>query len=208
MFGKRTDMKTLIVYYHPYEGSYCHAILEAVKVGLKKGGHPHKTIDLLRDAFDPVMHEKDLKAFVVYGRTGDITQSDVDPLVLHYKKKLEWAERIVMIFPIWWMNVPAMMKGFIDKVIFPGVAYNMEGAEMVSRLHSFKQVTIISTMNTPADIYRDQFNNSLEGSLVKGTFNQIGIHDVEWISINMVKQSGREKREVWLEEIEERFAGE
>lgn len=205
MFVKRIDMKTLIVYYHPYEGSYCHAILKAVQDGLKRGGHPHKTIDLLRDAFDPVMHKKDLQAFAVYGRTGDITQSEVDPLVLHYKKKLEWAERIVMIFPVWWMNVPAMIKGFIDKVIFPGVAYNMVGPELVTRLHSLKQVTIISTMNTPVDVYRDMFNNSLEGSLIKGTFNQIGVHNVEWISINMVKQSGAEKRKMWLDEIEERF---
>lgn len=199
-------MKTLIVFYHPYKGSYCRAILGAVQEGLKRGGHPHKTIDLLRDAFDPVMYEKDLEAFAVYGRTGDITDSNVDPIVLHYKKKLEWAERIVMIFPIWWMNMPAMMKGFVDKVIFPGVAYNMEGQQLVSRLHSLKEVTVISTMNTPADVYRDRFNNSLEGSLIKGTFNQIGIHDVEWISINMVKQSGQEKREIWLQELEEKFA--
>ena len=199
-------MKTLIVFYHPYKGSYCRAILGAVQEVLKRGGHSHKTIDLLRDAFDPVMREKDLEAFAVYGRTGDITDSDVDPIVLHYKKKLEWAERIVMIFPIWWMNMPAMMKGFVDKVIFPGVAYNMEGQQLVSRLHSLKEVTVISTMNTPADVYRDRFNNSLEGSLIKGTFNQIGIHDVEWISINMVKQSGQEKREIWLQELEEKFA--
>ena len=199
-------MKTLIVFYHPYEGSYCRAILSAVQEGLKRGGHPLKTIDLLRDAFDPVMHEKDLEAFVVYGRTGDIIDSAVDPVVLHYKKKLEWAERIVMIFPIWWMTMPAMMKGFVDKVIFPGVAYNMEGPQLVSRLHSLKEVTIISTMNTPAEVYRDRFNNSLEGSLIKGPFNQIGIHDVEWISINMVKQIGQEKREIWLQELEEKFA--
>ena len=198
-------MKTLIVYYHPYDGSYCNAILKAVQEGLKRGGHPHKTIDLLRDAFDPVMHAKDLRAFVEYGHSGDITQSDVDPLILHYKKKLEWAERIVMIFPIWWMSTPAMMKGFIDKVIFPGVAYNMDGPQLVTRLHGLRQVTIITTMNTPADIYRDKFNNSLEGSLIKGTFNQIGIHDVQWISINMVKQSGPEMRKLWLEELEERF---
>lgn len=198
-------MKTLIVYYHPYDESYCNAILKAVQEGLKKGGYPYKTIDLLRDSFDPVMYAKDLEAFAAYGRTGDITQSDVDPLVLDYKKKLEWAERIVMIFPIWWMNVPAMVKGFIDKVIFPGVAYKMEGSQLVSRLHSLRQVIIISTMNTPSDVYREKFNNSLEGSLVKGTFNQIGIHDVQWISINMVKQSGPEMRKLWLEEIVGRF---
>ena len=203
---KRIDMKTLIIFNHPHEGSYCQAILKAVKRGLKKGGHPCKTINLDKDRFDPVMREKDLLAFVVYGKTGDITQADVDPRVLRYKEKLEWAERIVMIFPIWWMNLPAMMKGFIDKVVFPGIFYNMEDGNLVSRLRSLRQVTIITTMNTPADIYREHFGNSIEGSLIKGTFNQIGIHDVEWISLNMVKQSGQDRREFWLEEIEEKFA--
>ena len=101
--------------------------------------------------------------------------------------------------------MPAMMKGFVDKVIFPGVAYKMEGGQLKSTLHSLRQVTIITTMNTPADVYREQFGNSLEGSLVKGTFNQIGVHDVEWISINQVKPSGREMREKWLAELEEKF---
>ena len=198
-------MKTLIIFYHPYKGSYCSAILDAVHYGLEKGNHPHKTINLAVDAFDPVMKAKDLKAFAEMGRIGEAALIDLDPIVLRYKKKLEWAERIVMIFPIWWMSMPAMMKGFVDKVIFPGIAYDMVDGHLRTRLHSLKQVTIITTMNTPAEVYRNQFCNSLEGSLIKGTFNQIGIHDVEWISLNMVKQSGRELRELWLEEIRQRF---
>ena len=198
-------MKTLIVYYHPYEGSYCNAIMESVRSGLKRGSHPCKVLDLGADGFDPVMRAKDLMAFGQAGRGDDITTTDVDPIVLRYKKKLEWAERIVMIFPIWWMTMPAMVKGFIDKVIFPGVAYDMEGGRLKSRLKNLRLVTVISTMNTPAGIYRDMFGNSLEGSLIKGTFNQIGIHDVEWISLNMVKQSGQEVRKMWLEELEDKF---
>lgn len=198
-------MKTLIVYYHPYEGSYCNAILTAVQAGLKKGGHPCKIINLEMDGFDPVMHAKDLMAFGQAGKTGDVMTTDIDPIVLRYKKKLEWAERIVMIFPIWWMTMPAMMKGFVDKVIFPGVAYDMDGGQLRTRLKNLRQVMVISTMNTPADIYRDMFGNSLERSLIKGTFNQIGIHDVEWLSLNMVKQSGQEARQMWLAELESKF---
>ena len=155
-------MKTLIIFYHPYEGSYCNAILTAVKDGLERSGQPHKTIDLGKDEFDPVMRAKDLSAFANMGRLGEAALDDLDTHVLRYKKKLEWAERIVMIFPIWWMTAPAMVKGFIDKVIFPGVAYNMDGPQLKSRLHSLRQVTIITTMNTPADVYRDQFNNAIE----------------------------------------------
>lgn len=101
--------------------------------------------------------------------------------------------------------MPAMVKGFIDKVIFPGVVYKMEDGKLVSLLTGLKQVTIITTMNTPSDVYRDVFGNSLEGSLIKGTFNQIGIHDIRWISLNKVKQSGDEKRWLWLDEIEKEF---
>jgi len=200
-------MKTLIIYNHPHEGSFCSAIREAVHSGLKKGGHPCKVINLDKDQFDPVMRGKDLKAFVMAGRMGEEGLDGVDPIVLRYMKKLHWAEHIVMIFPVWWMTMPAMMKGFVDKVIFPGVAYKMEDGRLVSTLSDLRQVTVISTMNTPSDIYKDLFGNSLEGSLIKGTFNQIGIHDVRWISLNMVKQSGDERRWLWLDEIEQEFAG-
>jgi putative NADPH-quinone reductase len=103
------------------------------------------------------------------------------------------------------MTLPAMMKGFVDKVIFPGVAYEMEDGRLRSRLRNLRQVTVITTMNTPAEIYESIFGNSIEGSLIKGTFHQIGINEVEWISINMVKQSGETKRELWLKDITKRF---
>lgn len=199
-------MKTVIVYNHPYDGSFCMAIREAVENGLRTGKHEYKVIDLDKDEFDPVMREKDLKAFAMAGRIGEDGLADVDPLVFKYMKMLRWAEHIVMIFPIWWMTMPAMTKGFVDKVIFPGIAYKMEGGQLVSMLSSLKQVTIITTMNTPSDVYKDVYDNSLEGSLIKGTFNKIGIHDIRWISLNMVKQVGDEKRWVWLDEIETEFA--
>ena len=199
-------MKTLIIYYHPHEGSFCSAIRDAVISGLEVGKHEYKLVDLGVDEFDPVMRAKDLKAFAMAGHIGEEGLEGVDPIVLKYMKKLRWAEHVVMIFPIWWMSMPAMMKGFVDKVIFPGVVYKMEGGNLVSMLSGLKQVTIITTMNTPADVYKNMFNNSIEGSLIKGTFNKIGIHDIRWISLNMVKQVGDEKRWVWLDEIETEFA--
>ena len=102
------------------------------------------------------------------------------------------------------MNMPAMMKGFIDKVIFPAVAYDMKGGLLKSRL-PIRKVTVISTMNTPADVYREHFNNALEGNLIKGTFKQIGIEEVEWINLSMVKQAPQEERELWLENLRIRF---
>ena len=174
--------------------------------GLDTGGHEFKVIDLDKDGFDPVMREKDLSAFVQASRNPEKEIEGLDPLIQVYVNKMRWAERIVMIFPIWWMTMPAMTKGFIDKVIFPGLVYKMEGGKLVSQLSRLKQVVVITTMNTPAAIYETTFGNSIEGSLIKGTFNQIGIHDIRWISLNMVKQVGDEKRWLWLDEIEREFA--
>ena len=199
-------MKTLIIYNHPHEGSFCSAIRDAVISGLDVGGHEYKVIDLDKDRFDPVMREKDLSAFVQASRNPEKEIEGLDPLIEVYVNKMRWAERIVMIFPIWWMTMPAMTKGFIDKVIFPGLVYKMEGGKLVSQLSRLKQVVVITTMNTPAAIYESTFGNSIEGSLIKGTFNQIGIHDIRWISLNMVKQVGDEKRWLWLDEIEHEFA--
>ncbi len=199
-------MKTLIIYNHPHEGSFCSAIRDAVIGGLDVGGHEYKVIDLDKDGFDPVMREKDLSAFVQASRNPGKEIEGLDTLVEVYVNKMRWAERIVMIFPIWWMTMPAMTKGFIDKVIFPGLVYKMEGGKLVSQLSRLKQVVVITTMNTPAAIYESTFGNSIEGSLIKGTFNQIGIHDIRWISLNMVKQVGDEKRWLWLDEIEHEFA--
>lgn len=204
--GKRTDMKTLIVFNHPHEGSYCTSILHAAEKGLKAGAHTFRIINLDRDGFDPVMRAKDLKAFAMAGKDMDDALLDVDPLVMKYKEDLEWAEHLVIIFPIWWMTSPAMTKGFIDKVIFPSVAYNMVKGKLVSRI-PVKKVTVITTMNTPAEIYKEMFDNSIEGSMLNGTFRQIGIEDVEWISLNGVKQADQEQRIEWLTQIYEYFRG-
>ena len=198
-------MKTLIVFSHPYGGSYCRAIMDAVVKGLKDSGQKFRIIDLDQDEFDPVMRAKDLLAFSSAGRVGEEALEAVDDQVLEYKKDLEWADHLVMIFPIWWMTMPAMMKGFVDKAIFPAVAYKMQNGKLVSRL-PVRKVTIVTTMNTPADVYRDRFNNAIEGSLVNGTFRQIGIEDIQWISLNGVKQATNEQRVKWLQDIQERFS--
>jgi putative NADPH-quinone reductase len=198
-------MKTLIVFNHPYGGSYCASIMAAEEKGLDKSSQPYKTINLDQEEFDPVMRSKDLIAFAGAGRTGEEALAVVDEMVIRYKGMLEWAEHLVMIFPIWWMTMPAMTKGFIDKVIFPAIAYTMEDGRLKSRL-PLERVTIITTMNTPAEAYRDMFNNALEGSLINGTFKKIGIEDVRWISLNEVRQASDELRKSWLTHIEETFA--
>lgn len=199
-------MKTLIVFNHPYEGSFCNAILESVLAGLKKGGHETDVIHLDKDKFDPVMSKTDLAAFVKARSDVKDAMSMLSPQVLDYKKRLEDADRLVFIFPIWWELMPALTKGFIDKLIFPGIAYQYdENGKMKFCLNKLKNVTVITTMNTPSFLYRTIFGNAIKKSLLRGTFWKLGFFKCKWISLNMVKDSSEKKRKDWLKKIEKRF---
>ncbi len=194
-------MKVVIVFNHPYEGSYCNAILESVKRGLHKAHHEIDIIHLDKEGFDPVMKLQDLKAFR--------DKEPVDPKVIEYKKRLEQADHLVFIFPIWWELMPAMMKGFIDKVIFPGVAYdyvNGSNTSMKPLMTNIKGITVITTMNTPQVLYRFIFGNAVHKALIRGTFSKLGYNNHKWISYNMVKQVSDQKRKSWLIKLENTIA--
>lgn len=105
--------------------------------------------------------------------------------------------------------MPALTKGFIDRVIFPLVAYGYgpDGA-MQSRLEKLKRVTVVTTMNTPADVYESRYGNALSMALFRGTFETIGIKNSHWMSFNMVAQARPEQREHWLDRVEDYFSSE
>lgn len=193
-------MKVVIVFNHPYEGSYCNAILNSVTKGLQKANHEVDLIHLDKEGFNPVMTSQDLKAFV--------ERKPIDPKVIEYKERLEQADHLVFIFPIWWELMPAMTKGFIDKVIFPGVAYEYKSDYKMSPLFKkIKSVTVITTMNTPKVLYRFIFGNAIRKAIITGTFWKTGYKNRKWISFNMVKMVSDEKRKLWLDKVEKRFEG-
>lgn len=198
-------MKVLVIFNHPYDGSFCAAILAAVQKGLMAGGHGCDIIHLDRDNFDPVMRSKDLQAFVTARTDAEGFAQLLDPQVVDYKERIQRAEHIIFIFPIWWELMPALMKGFVDKVIFPGIVYDQTdgtGGGMVSRLKALRGVTVITTMNTPSLIYRLIFGNAIKKALLTGTFWKIGVRNRKWINLSSVKSRTREKRQKWLARIE------
>lgn len=197
-------MRTAIVFNHPYEGSFCSAILQSVLRGLHCAGHETDVLHLDNERFDPVMSAADLKGFTL--------GQPVDSKVLEYRQRLGAADHLVLIFPIWWELMPAMTKGFIDKVIFPGVAYDYDNSgrfpRMVKRFDRLKSITLITTMNTPSPVYRLVFGNAVKRALFAGTFWKMGYKNRKWINLSMVKFVAAEKRARWLTELEQRFSKE
>lgn len=193
-------MRVVIVFNHPYDGSYCNAILKAVIKGLERGGHEFDLMHLDRDGFNPAMTSSDLKDFVDH--------KPRDPQVVNYVERLKQANFLIFIFPIWWDLMPAMTKGFIDKVLFPGVfyAHHPRGFGLVPLMKSLKGINIITTMNKPRLMYSLMIGNLIRKAMLRSVFKTIGYKNLRWISFTSVKSVSNEKRKKWLINLENSFA--
>lgn len=193
-------MRTVLVFNHPYGGSFCSAILKAVTNGLQKAGHEVDLMHLDNDGFNPVMTQDDLKAFVAH--------QPIDPQVINYNKRLKDANNLIFIFPIWWDIMPAMTKGFIDRVLFPGVVYDHHprGFGLVPLLKNLKSVTIITTMNKPQILYSLLIGNLIRKVMLRSVFKTMGYKHLNWISFTSVKSVSQEKRRNWLCNLETQFS--
>lgn len=193
-------MRTIIVFNHPYEGSYCNAILESVIAGLKKSRHDVDLIHLDKDKFNPAMSQDDLKSFLAH--------KPVDPQVIDYVNRLKKADHLIFIFPIWWDIMPATTKGFIDRVLFPGVVYehHPRGFGLIPLLKGLRGITIITTMNKPRIMYSLLIGNLIRKVMIKSVFKTMGYKNLNWISFTSVKSVRQETRVKWLLDLEKRFS--
>jgi NAD(P)H dehydrogenase (quinone) len=132
----------LIIFTHPdNEKSHNAAILRHVQARLKGRHEEFGTIDLYADGFDPLLRlsvESDKKKELVAG----------------YQELIAKAERLIFIFPVWWYNAPAALKGFIDNVFFPGFAYDFNPyKEEVERKLKGKKAIVINTFGRGEEDY-------------------------------------------------------
>lgn len=187
-------MNVMIIYDHPWDGSYCNAVLQQVIHGLKRGGHQYDVLDLQKDGFNPIMRAADLSLY----SKGQYA----DPKVGEYQNRIEKADHLFFIFPIWWEVMPAYLKGFCDKVFLNNWAYQKTGLMPKGKLGFIKGATVITTMGTPGWLYRLKYGNAIEKAFNVGTLKFCGIKKVKWINFDRVDGVKQIKREKWLSGIE------
>jgi len=110
-------MRVLVVYCHPVVESFAAAAHATVLEALAARGHEVTDVDLYRDKFDPVMSRQERLDYLNTERN--------ERLVKHYDDQLDWAEALVLVYPAWWYGMPAMLKGYFDRVWLPGVAFDV-----------------------------------------------------------------------------------
>ncbi|MEK5413969.1 NAD(P)H-dependent oxidoreductase [Paenibacillus sp. FSL L8-0708] len=153
------------------------------------------------DGFDPVMSHEELTAWR--------QKRTPDPLVANYQQRLIAADHIVFIFPIWWEAMPALTKGFLDKVFAKGIVYEetKPGRPFKCLLPNIKGVSLLTVMNTPNFFYRWIFGNPITKILFRGTFRKMGIRkNLRWYNYAGMSDRSLEERVKHLDKTEQRFA--
>lgn len=190
-------MQTTIILAHPWHGSFNKAICDEVVKTLQNKNKTYQILDLNKDGFNPVMTEKELALF----SKGQFA----DPLVGKYQKALLDTDQLVVIFPIWWGDSPAILKGFIDKVMLKGFAYDQTATGLVGRLTHIKKAVVITTSETPTFVYKEHLGNPIDNVFLKIFLDGVGIKNSVWVNKDTVSYGGQESREAFLKDIANRI---
>ena len=183
-------MNVLIIFAHPNENSFCAALLQKMIDGLKEASHQIKIHDLYRDKFNPILSKEELL---------DFKKTETDQLVILYREEIKWAEVIVFIHPSYWYGPPAILKGYFDRILADGFAYDYI-IDHPEPKFTKKQGVLIQTFDAEEELEKKQFDDITFKS-VYYTWKYCGIEKWKRFSFFRVNFVTDQQRIEWLDEI-------
>lgn len=184
-------MNILIINGHPDKESYNYALAASYKKGAVAASAKVKEINIAELNFNPNL------AFGYRKRT------TLEPDLLAAQESIKWADHIVWIYPVWWGGVPAIMKGFLDRVLLPGFAFKKrEGSVWWDKFLTGKTSRIICTMDQPTWYYRWVNGQPSHTAMKKLCLNFVGIKKVRITAIGPLRLSKDTFRDKWLNKVE------
>lgn len=183
-------MKHLIIYAHPNAGSLnCH-LKQTVVETLKQQKHEVVIRDLYNLNFNPILSLKDISG----QRMGEVSQD-----VKKEQEYITWADHITFIYPIWWTGMPAIMKGYIDRVFSYGFAYRYD-AGIQKGLLKGKQTTIINTHGKSQAEYESiGMDKALSLTSDTGIFEYCGLEIEQHFFFDQADRPSPERIQEWTE---------
>lgn len=181
-------IRLLIIATHP-PASYGRALTDAYAQRASQLGHEVRLCRLDQLAFDPILHRG---YQVVQPLEPDLRQAQDDIL---------WAQHITLAFPVWWGSVPALLKGFLDRVLLPGFAFRYEAGKKYPRpLLAGRTAHLIVTMDTPPWYFRWIYKAPAVHQMEKTTLAFCGVRPVGTLTLGAVRDAGPARRAQWLEQ--------
>jgi len=184
--------KIVIINGHPNKDSFNFGVAEAYRRGALEAGTEGKKI-VIRDLnFNPNL------------QFGYQKRMELEPDLLKAWEMIQWADHLVWIHPVWWGGFPALMKGFIDRLFLPGMAYKYrENSVWWDKLLKGKTAHIITTLDQPGWYYRLFFGRPSVNQLKKSVLEYCGVKPVKLTYIGIIRNSKDEQRSQWLKTVKE-----
>ncbi len=183
-------MNILVIIGHQRKGSFCHAIAAAAVEELEAGGHQVTYHDLYEERFDPILpHEEIAKG------------TPKHPTIEQHCRELAAADGYVIVHPNWWGMPPAILKGWIDRVLCQGVAYEFGDQGRVIQHLAGKRAAVFTTSNTPRDMEMELFGDPLENLWKNCIFGFCGVSDFVRRNFESIILSTHEQRTEWLQQV-------
>jgi putative NADPH-quinone reductase len=183
--------KVLIINGHPNPDSFCFAIVECYKKNAIEKGLEIKEINISELDFNPNL------------KFGYQQISELEPSLIESWDKIVWADHLVWVHPVWWGGLPAITKGFIDRVFLPGKAFKFKkDSPWWDKLLKGKTGHIITTMDQPGWFYWLMYGSPSVNQLKKSTLEFCGISPVKVTYFSPIKSSSDVLRKKWLLEVE------
>jgi len=187
--------KVYLIVAQPTQNSLAYASFENIKKGLETAGHEIKTLDLYEENFNPVLVFNEKK------RRRDL-QHDAETQV--YRETILWADHLIFVFPIWWSGMPAILKGFIDRVFAKGFAYEYDSNSKMKGLLKGKTAWVVTHYDAPGIVRFVPFLVHDYGVVLKNqVLKSCGFKKVKLYSLASLVVSTPEKRSKWLKKLYE-----
>jgi len=187
-------MNVLLILAHPKPGSFNHAIARAAIRTLQQNGHQTVFHDLYQESFNPILGFEEIPK-----------EAPLDSIIQRHCQEIASAEGIIVVHPNWWGMPPAILKGWVDRIIRPGLAYEfLEGdsGEGVPRgLLRIRQAIVINTANTDSRREQISFGDPLETIWKNCIFGLCGVEKFHRRTFSVVVSSTQEERRAWLDEV-------
>lgn len=182
--------KILIINGHPNPDSFNFGIAESYKKGAETSGAIIESITITSLNFNPNL------------KFGYQKRTDLEPDLVESWEKIKRADHLVWVHPVWWGGLPAITKGFIDRLFLPGMAFQYrENSVWWDKLLKGKTAHIITTLDQPSWYYRFFYGRPSVNQLKKSTLEFCGIKPVKVSYIGIIKGSEEKQRKKWLEKV-------
>ena len=187
-------MKILLILAHPNKESFNHAIAQAAIETVEGKGHQVIFHDLYAEKFDPIIPYEEIPK-----------NAELDPELIKHCQEISYVDGIIIVHPNWWGMPPAILKGWIDRIIRAGVAYQFlegdQGEGVPIGLLKADNVIVFNTSNTPEKREREVFGDPLENIWKKCIFGLCEIKNIHRKNYGVIVTSSQEEREKWLKDV-------